>query len=46
MQRKLRFGKNGDYQGDRLIAGFYYAYLAPQEEIGDRNKGWLVMAHD
>jgi len=43
-KRKLRFSKRGEYYGDRLIEGFYY-YLYP-EKIGDRSRGWLMMAHD
>lgn len=35
-----------DIQGQRLIEGFYYSYLAMPEEIGDRSKGWMAMAHD
>ncbi len=45
MRRKERFGKHGKYQSQRLIEGFYYSYLHP-EEVGDRSKGWLMMAHD
>lgn len=44
MKRRQRFGKEGDYQSNRLISGFYY-YLYP-EKVGDREKGWLMMAHD
>ena len=44
MKRKLDFSSNGEYHQDRVIAGFYY-YLHP-EEVGDRSKGWLMMARD
>ena len=43
--RKERFGQSGRYHAARLIGGFYYSYMHP-EEVGDRTKGWLVMAHD
>lgn len=40
IRRKLR-----DIKAQRLIEGFYYSYIHP-DEVGDRSKGWLMMAHD
>jgi len=45
MKRKLDFSKNGKYQQDRRIMGFYYTYVNPKE-VGDRSQGWLMIARD
>jgi len=37
--------KMDDIRSQRLIEGFYYTYMHP-EEIGDRSRGWLMMARD
>ena len=33
MQRKFRFTHLHGYKGDRLILGFYYAYIKPEEAM-------------
>lgn len=44
MQRKRQFTDLTGYKGDRLILGFYY-YIN-EDKIGNRDEGWLMMAHD
>ena len=46
IRQKIRKRKLQDIKTRRLVEGFYYTYLAEPGEIGDRSKGWLMMAVD